>query len=383
MRSLPFPTHGRHGLTLLGALGVAVGCASASKDDSGVLPSLGLADSGVGISVVDAGLRDSGIGPSDGGLNSLCGTADFCGGTPDDPTACEHYDGGTGAVGGGATRDGGLHHGTPDASLMPDGGPGLRDGGADAAMDSKWPDAGSEKEGGTALSNLLPLPVPKPMTPPADAGPAYACQISTDNSGGPIRQCGPSGTGIAGAPCASAVDCRAGFGCVGSGGAEPPSGPGQSTEAGQCLPYCCEAATVCKEGTFCTERPLLDGGQRDKLQVPVCAPADTCTLLEPFPCEGDGCTCPPTLTCAIVRSNGATGCVKPGSGHVGEPCSSGASGGGDRCAAGYYCSLATSTCVKMCKTSLTDSTCSPGKCQATAGFPVGFGLCVGYPPTVQ
>jgi hypothetical protein len=215
------------------------------------------------------------------------------------------------------------------------------------------------------------LPIPAPVPPPLDAGLRFACQIGRDSVGGPIQKCVVAGTGAPGAPCATVSDCGPGLGCVGS----MQTNTGQASATGLCLKYCCEAETLCPTGTYCAERPLLDGTPKPSLNVPVCAPGVSCGLLEPYPCTGPACTCPPDMTCTVVRGeDGTEGCVKPGPGRVGEGCP---------CAAGYYCSLATKTCVKMCKTDGIDMRCAPGKCQATHGFPAGFGLCVGYAPAVQ
>ena len=93
---------------------------------------------------------------------------------------------------------------------------------------------------------------------------------------------------------------------------------------------------------------------------------------EKYPCTS-GCTCPDGLACAIV-GDGQTSCVKPGTGKLGDGCP---------CAPGYFCSHKMSSCVKLCKTSETDVSCAPGQCQAAAGFPDGWGLCVGLTPAVQ
>jgi hypothetical protein len=70
--------------------------------------------------------------------------------------------------------------------------------------------------------------------------------------------------------------------------------------------------------------------------------------------------------------------VKPGSGRTGEACTA-----SNACAAGYQCSQALAVCVKTCKTGAPDGTCAPGKCQAAAGFPPEFGVCVGLQPAAK
>jgi len=343
------------------AFAVASGCVARSENAlGGFVP---LKDAGPGsttIIVFDSGPRDA-QPVSEGGLliDKLCGNADYCRkGTPDNPHACDGFGSDSGEplsrneAGGRPVESSG---GARDASEPSDAGQDGGDAGRDAA------NALPEQEGGIRVRSL---PAPEPLPPPPDAGATrYACQVGRDNSGGPVRQCAPSGSGESGAPCNSAGDCAPGFGCIGA--ANP----------GQCFPYCCEASTVCGPGTFCAERPLLDTSHDKPLLVPVCAPGEDCALLEPFPCTGSGCTCTdPTTACTVVRADGTRGCVTPGTGKVNDKCP---------CAAGYYCSLATSLCVKMCKTDGIDDRCDPGKCQAAAGFPTGFGLCVGYAPAVQ
>jgi hypothetical protein len=103
--------------------------------------------------------------------------------------------------------------------------------------------------------------------------------------------------------------------------------------------------------------------------VPVCVPAVDCSLAEPFPCPtGVNCSCPDGEACMVVRDDGTTTCVKPGSGSAGEPCP---------CASGHICSQATNQCVKLCQTAAMPSECGSGRCQASAELPTGFGVCVG------
>jgi hypothetical protein len=374
MRSLLPRLSARHFMALLGAFGLASGCVGGNGSNNTPFPPPTDAGPG-GVSVVsfDSGVSDA-QGAGEGGINSLCGAADFCGNkgsTPDDEFACATYDAGVGspfpAIEAGTARPSDASDvSRADGSRLP------RDAGADAATDAgdgaadaTAPARASDETDATARPTKAALPVPAPSPPLPDAGPRFACQVVRDNSGGPVHQCVPSGFGGVRSPCKSGADCAPSLGCVGSG------------DTGQCFPYCCEASKVCDPGTFCAERPLLDGSQGKKpLPVPVCTPGEDCALLEPFPCVGDGCSCddPANTACAVVRADGTRGCVTPGTGKVNDPCP---------CAAGYYCSQATSSCVKICKTDGIDMRCSPGKCQAAAGFPVGFGLCVGYVPAVQ
>ena len=185
---------------------------------------------------------------------------------------------------------------------------------------------------------------------------------SGDFGGKPIYLCADSSR--ANTPnCASSSECKPGFACVGKPGAS------------ECLPYCCSSSTVCRPGTFCAQRSLLEkgngpdanGANSAALRVPVCAQAIDCKL-------GDDSSCSPGETCTVVSTdNGLTGCVVTGPGRLGAACP---------CAAGYFCSQASNTCVKICRTSGDDS-CQPGNCQTTYGFPDGFGLCVGAAPAIQ
>ena len=108
----------------------------------------------------------------------------------------------------------------------------------------------------------------------------------------------------------------------------------------------------------------------EPLAVPVCVQADNCKLDDAYPCDptqAGGCTCPESKMCTVVRDDGTTSCVTPGSGRSGDACP---------CAPSYFCSQGVQTCVKVCKTDRSTD-CGTGRCQATAGFPTGFGLCTG------
>ena len=76
-------------------------------------------------------------------------------------------------------------------------------------------------------------------------------------------------------------------------------------------------------------------------------------------------------TCTIVRDDGTTSCLDPGQGTTDEICP---------CAAGYYCSPTSNTCLKLCHTINPDpQECGPnGGCQGGVDgpYPEGFGTCV-------
>jgi hypothetical protein len=184
----------------------------------------------------------------------------------------------------------------------------------------------------------------------------YACRVVTAPGGGIQARCAAAGPGGEDAPCFSSADCAPGLACTGD------------SEAGQCRHFCCEGDSGCRQGTHCAERSLL-GVVVARQMVPVCVPAVDCSLAEPFPCPaGVTCSCPDGEACMVVRDDGTTTCVKPGSGAAGEPCP---------CASGHICSQATNQCVKLCQTAAMPSECGSGRCQASAELPSGFGVCVG------
>ncbi|MEQ9320154.1 MAG: hypothetical protein RIF41_13400, partial [Polyangiaceae bacterium] len=89
--------------------------------------------------------------------------------------------------------------------------------------------------------------------------------------------------------------------------------------------------------------------------------ATNCTLLDPS-------SCPDGQTCTIVRVDGTTSCVVPGTGMAGDPC---------KCAADHVCNTKKNECLKLCKLG------DPGDCPPThicqaggAIYPQDFGICV-------
>jgi hypothetical protein len=100
--------------------------------------------------------------------------------------------------------------------------------------------------------------------------------------------------------------------------------------------------------------------------IPVCVPAIPCQLLDDTSCcVGNACE----LTCSVVRDDGTTSCVAPGTGTLADPCP---------CAAGYICSKLTNECKKLCKIGQDAVDCdSGGKCQGgTTSLPADIGICV-------
>ncbi|RYZ08615.1 MAG: hypothetical protein EOO73_07110 [Myxococcales bacterium] len=342
---------------------VAAGCGSGSPmDTAGPQGSSGSSNGGAGgtsggPTVFDPGGTSSGGGQ--GQLNSLCGpvTPSMC--LPEDSSACATYEppsggaggvGGEGGGGGASAGEGGALHvgGAPGSAGTPG-------GGADAAgapANGGAPDGGGESSGGAGGQGgegQEPPPLP-----------AYGCQVSHQNNK-TVRSCVRAGVGLANAPCFSAGDCAPGLACVTEG------------EAGRCLPYCCDFTTPCEAGSYCAPRPLRKGpaesSDAEPTPVPVCVPADGCSLEDRYPCaSGTECRCQGGTACMVVRDDGTTTCLKPGSGQQGEECP---------CAWNHVCSKVTNRCIQICRTDATESECGEQKCQAASELPDKFGFCVG------
>ncbi len=292
----------------------------------------------------------------DGGLvndlNPLCGGPDVGTCLPDFDKACSGYippviGAGGGANGGGENGGGG---GDGEAGMSgtatPQGGASGASGGAETGGASGL-NGGASGEGGNGASN-----------PPELS--AYSCQVVRENNK-LSRQCVAAGTGNENAPCFSAGDCAPGFACVTAG------------DAGRCLPYCCDQNSNCTSGTYCAEQPLrrgaADASSADQPRVPVCVPADACSLEEQFPCPaGSDCRCKGDTACMVVRNDATTTCLKPGAGQQGDACP---------CAWNHVCSSGTNQCVKICHTDPTKNDCGTQKCQASSELPPNFGVCVG------
>ena len=185
------------------------------------------------------------------------------------------------------------------------------------------------------------------------------------------RACEGAGPGKSGDPCQTTVDCGSGLTCV------------AEDLAGLCRPYCCADPESCPSNSYCTTRSTLINRDPWVLgsDVPVCSVAENCPLTDPYPCPQDqNCTCPAGKACMVVRRQGLTACVKPGTGQQGDYCP---------CAAGYVCSNATFTCLKLCLLSQAnapnnqtspDSPCTTGtSCQASNDVPPDWGVCSDVP----
>jgi hypothetical protein len=158
--------------------------------------------------------------------------------------------------------------------------------------------------------------------------------------------CVAPGMQMNGGPCITSADCAADHGCVNEEG------------NGVCRQYCCGALEDCPlEVTFCDLRSLFDSTP----SVPVCALVDDCTLLDATSCDNG-------KTCTIVRQDGTTSCVTPGTGMHGDPCP---------CAADHVCATGLNQCLRLCHTDGNDCPPEAPKCQGGATiYPPGFGVCV-------
>lgn len=287
----------------------------------------------------DASAPDA--GPTDG-RNPLCGDPLTGGCLPDLPGACSKYEppvvpgaGGVPAFGGEAGAAGN------NAAGADQGGGQAGQGGADGAGGASAGQGGDEAD-------------------PPPARPSYSCQITRENNQ-PFGACVLAGKGTANAPCFTAADCGPSFACVTEG------------DVGRCLRYCCDQSTECDSGSYCAERALRKAPQdqtdAEPPRVPVCVPADGCSLEEPFPCpEGTSCRCKGDTACMVVRDKGTTTCIEPGSGKAGQACP---------CAWNHMCSMATNQCLKICRTDPSQNDCGEQKCQASSELPKNFGVCVG------
>ena len=348
----------------------------------------GAADSGADSVTLDVGLEAAPV--EAGGSNSLCGSLALC--NPDDPRSCSSGSstggapgqggsggvpaspggaggttstsgsGGVSPVPGGSGGLAGLGPTTGGVGMGGTAGTGFIDAGnttitaGNGGTSSAPVDGGSSGEGGPNNPDAGADASGMPASPTQTIA---GCQVVEDK-GARSARCGLSGVGVAGDRCQANRDCAPGLGCV-------ESKDGQ----GQCFPYCCSGPEYCTSGSYCTQRLAVNSDPFANIfEVPVCIPADDCSLSEPYPCPPEmtqECTCSEGTVCTVVRSDGTTSCEKPGVGQLGDPCP---------CDAGYLCSEASSTCLKLCSTALSSDDCGPGTCQAVSVLP-GYGVCVG------
>jgi hypothetical protein len=280
--------------------------------------------------------------------NPLCGTL-LC--DPDDPGALK-------CNAGGAPSDGGVSGdaGEQDAASLD-----AADGDADDEDDADDQETGSM--GGSMGGTPDKAPQPPPDIPQDDPTAPLSCQVVNDD-GNRTATCLPAGDGIDNGPCVTSADCAAGYACVGD------------ANVGVCRAYCCLNPEACEEGTYCgvmQSRDALVKNPDDKFLLPVCIPANDCELLPGS--EGTN-RCADGLMCAIVRADGTTACVLPGTAIEGEPCGP-PDPGQSPCAEGFVCSKTTNTCLALCRVG-DPVACGQGVCQSgTGGMPNPYGVCVG------
>jgi hypothetical protein len=162
------------------------------------------------------------------------------------------------------------------------------------------------------------------------------------------QQCLAAGTGGDGEQCQKSTDCADSFECVGS--------------PGQCRHYCCAGNTSCDQAssvttsaTFCDVQPTAVGG----LNVPVCEPVTSCTLL--LTGTGNG-SCPKGETCAVVKDDGTTSCVQIGTVGIGGDCDV------YHCAAELTClgPAGSRTCFQLCQVDAPAACPSGTTCMSSA-----------------
>jgi hypothetical protein len=333
---------------------LASGCATSGGDrgvGSNTTGATSPGDAGSGTVIVMPSTGGSG-GSSGFNLNPLCGDT---GCLPDEARACAGYEvpidvpgaGGESGAGGeaGAAGLGAGGLGQGGSPNEPGGGEGGQAQGGAAQAGAATGGAAAGGEGGESS-----------VEPPA----SFGCQVV--RVGNQLeRQCEVAGDGAVNAPCFSAADCQAGLACV------------TEAEAGRCLRYCCAGDSNCSAGTYCADQPLRklasDTSNSEPPRVPVCVPADDCSLEDEFPCPaGTECRCKGNTACMVVRADGTTTCRVPGTGEQGDPCP---------CAWNHVCSSVTQKCVKICNIDPAKDECAPQKCQASSELPQNFGVCVG------
>ncbi|MCA9643627.1 MAG: hypothetical protein H6718_17210 [Polyangiaceae bacterium] len=317
-----------------GGFGGSAGCVGCGGD-----PGDG---SSLDVPLVDAA-GSGGTGPVE-----ACGVGEC---QPDDALSCKDY---MPSAGSGGAAQGGTGGGGGAGTTAGAGGTGGSAGGGEAGSSLTGGAAGAGGAAGQGAGSSMK------GIPPGET-PVFACHIRREGASNLVRRCELAGAKDTGEPCTSSGDCMPGLGCVGE------------ENLGRCRPFCCDSETSCAENSFCAERPLRDdaSAENGQLSVPVCAPADNCSLGEPYPCDNTdpnaGCVCKEGTACTVVRADGTTSCVPPGAGTAGQECP---------CAAGHICSQASGRCVRICKLGAANSECGTGRCQAPANFPEGYGVCV-------
>jgi len=259
------------------------------------------------------------------------------------------------------------------AEVKPDAG-GYADAGADVLTDVGIPSDGGPQDTGNADSSggNMGGEFGASSVPNNDDGgtgdlPAFGCQVSWPGQT-TAATCVAAGKGAVNDPCARSTDCAAGLTCVGS------------LSIGRCLKYCCLGNTNCLTGFYCSDEVardyLADNPSADPSElrkVPVCLPGRGCDPVDP---DNDPNRCEAGLACAIVRSDGTTGCVSLPN----DAAKDGGSCKDSPCAQGYVCAKTTNTCMKLCHVVSSSDECDGGVCQGgSTNLPSGFGICVASP----
>jgi hypothetical protein len=112
---------------------------------------------------------------------------------------------------------------------------------------------------------------------------------------------------------------------------------------------------VTTSATFCDVQPTAVGG----LNVPVCEPVTSCTLL--LTGTGNG-SCPKGETCAVVKDDGTTSCVQIGTVGIGGDCDV------YHCAAELTClgPAGSRTCFQLCQVDAPAACPSGTTCMSSA-----------------
>jgi hypothetical protein len=305
-------------------------------------------------------------GNSGSNLNPLCGVVGECS-SPDNALACLNYRPPTDAPGSGGAGGEAGEGGAAGANAAGDAGQGQGGSPNDPSGGEGGQAQGGAPQGGQSFGGVQSGGAGEGGDSSVEPPARYGCQVARVGNQ-PERQCQLAGDGAVNAPCFSAADCQAGLACV-SGG-----------EAGRCLRYCCAGDGMCGAGTYCADQPLRklssDTSTSEAPRVPVCVPADDCSLEDKFPCpDGAECRCKGDTACVVVRADGTTTCRVPGTGLQGDSCGGGV--GTAPCAWNHVCSSVTQKCVKICHLDPAKDECAPQKCQASSELPQNFGVCVG------
>ncbi len=171
------------------------------------------------------------------------------------------------------------------------------------------------------------------------------------------RKCTAFGEVEPGEACVSDAECSAGSACTLSQG------------KGICRSYCCAGSASCSSDEYCVPTSAFVNVE---VEVPVCKPANDCSLSFADCNVAGGCGCEAGLACIVVSSTGAVACAEPGDLTEGEACSQVGAG---QCAPGFLCS-ASAGCLRLCAPSNPVQCAQTQECQSPSQLDDTFGLCV-------